>query len=144
MFEIIKNLPIPEKVAKQKHARREPKYPFKDMEIGDCLAFNAEGVKDPVYKKIYGSAMSYARRIKEGYTFRFGQIEEGKFGFWKIESEKNKSVSNSSDSSSSSSKLLLNINSLTNPIPNPLGFKNSILYLIIKTVIMLTEIKENK
>jgi len=104
MFEIIKNLPIPEKIAKSKHARREPKYPFKDMEIGDCLAFNAENVKDPIYKKIYGSAMSYARRVKEGYTFRFGQIEDGKFGCWKVESEKNKSVNTGSDSSSSSSK----------------------------------------
>ena len=88
MFEIIKNLPIPEKVAKSVHVRREPKYPFKDMEIGDCLAFNAESIKDPVYKKIYGSAMSFARRVKEGYTFRFGMIEEGKYGCWKIVSDK--------------------------------------------------------
>lgn len=88
MFEIIKNLPIPEKAAKQNHVRREPKYPFKDMEIGDCLAFNAENIKDPVYKKIYGSAMSFARRVKEGYTFRFGMIEEGKYGCWKIASDK--------------------------------------------------------
>jgi hypothetical protein len=95
MFEIIKNLPIPEKIAKSKHARREPKYPFKEMEIGDCLAFNAESIKDPIYKKIYGSAMSYSRRVKEGYTFRFGQIEDGKFGCWKIVSEKNKNNSDS-------------------------------------------------
>jgi hypothetical protein len=88
MFEIIKNLPIPEKVAKSVHVRREPKYPFKDMEIGDCLAFNAESIKDPVYKKIYGSAMSFARRVKEGYTFRFGMIEQGKYGCWKIVSDK--------------------------------------------------------
>jgi len=46
MFEIIKNLPIPEKIAKSKHARREPMYRFKDMEIGDCLAFNVENVKE--------------------------------------------------------------------------------------------------
>ena len=96
MFEIIKNLPIPEKIAKGKYERREPKYPFKAMEIGDCLAFNAESIKDPIYKKIYGSAMSYARRVKEGYTFRFGQIEDGKFGCWKIVSEKNKNNSDSS------------------------------------------------
>jgi hypothetical protein len=97
MFEIIKNLPIPEKVAKSAHVRREPKYPFKDMEIGDCLAFNAENIKDPVYKKIYGSAMSFARRVKEGYTFRFGMIEEGKYGCWKVVSDKQNrnSVTNS-------------------------------------------------
>ena len=89
MFEIIKNLPIPEKAANQKHPRREPKYPFKQMELGDCLAFNAEGIKDPTFKKIYGSAMSFARRVKEGYTFRFGKIEEGKYGCWKVESTKN-------------------------------------------------------
>lgn len=97
MFEIIKNLPIPEKAVKNVHARREPKYPFKNMEIGDCLAFNAESIKDPVYKKIYGSAMSFARRVKEGYTFRFGMIEEGKYGCWKVVSDKQNrnSVTNS-------------------------------------------------
>ena len=97
MFEIIKNLPIPEKAVKNVHSRREPKYPFKNMEIGDCLAFNAESIKDPVYKKIYGSAMSFARRVKEGYTFRFGMIEEGKYGCWKVVSDKQNrnSVTNS-------------------------------------------------
>lgn len=88
MFEIIKNLPIPEKAHSSKHSRRTPKYPFAEMEIGDCLAFNSESIKDPIYKKIYGSAMSYARRVKQGYTFRFGKIEEGKFGCWKIEDKK--------------------------------------------------------
>jgi hypothetical protein len=89
MFEIIKNLPIPEKLTKNNFKRREPKYPFADMEIGDCLAFNAESIKDPTYKKIYGSAMSYARRVKQGYAFRFGRIDETKFGCWKVESKKN-------------------------------------------------------
>ena len=58
------------------------------MEIGDCLAFNAENVKDPFYKKIYGSAMSFARRTKEGYSFKFAMIEPGKFGCWKVANDK--------------------------------------------------------
>jgi hypothetical protein len=92
MFEIIKNLPVPEKTVASKMPKRAPKYPFADMEIGDCLAFNAESIKDPVYKNVYGSAMAYARRVREGYTFRFGKIEEGKFGCWKIVSTKNVKV----------------------------------------------------
>jgi len=63
MFEIIKNLPVPEKTVASKMPKRAPKYPFADMEIGDCLAFNA-----------------------------VGKIEEGKFGCWKIVSTKNVKV----------------------------------------------------
>jgi len=88
MFEIIKNLPVPQKYVTAKNGPRVSKYPFDTMEIGDCLAFSAESVKDPEYRKIYGSAMSFARRVKKGYAFRFGKIEEGKFGCWKIESDK--------------------------------------------------------
>jgi len=88
MFEIIKNLPVPQKYVTAKNGPRVSKYPFDTMEIGDCLAFSAESIKDPEYRKIYGSAMSFARRVKKGYAFRFGKIEEGKFGCWKIESDK--------------------------------------------------------
>lgn len=88
MFEIIKNLPIPETKKTKTGSGRESIYPFRTMEIGDCLAFNAENVKDPVYKKIYGSAMSFARRAKEGYSFKFAMIETGKFGCWKVANEK--------------------------------------------------------
>lgn len=87
MFEIIKNLPLPVKGRGQRNGRRANKYPFEEMDLGDCLSFNAESQKDPVYKKIYGSAMSYARRVKRGYKFVFGKIEEGKFGCWKVATE---------------------------------------------------------
>jgi DNA-directed RNA polymerase specialized sigma subunit len=85
MFEILKNLPVPQKYVATKKGLRVSKYPFEEMEIGDCLAFSAQSIKDTEYKKIYGYAMSFARRVKKGYTFRFGKIEEGKFGCWKIE-----------------------------------------------------------
>jgi hypothetical protein len=88
MFEIIKNLPVPQKYVATKNGPRASKYPFESMEIGDCLAFSAQSNKDAEYIKIYGSAMSFARRAKKGYAFRFGKIEEGKFGCWKIESDK--------------------------------------------------------
>jgi hypothetical protein len=88
MFEIIKNLPVPQKYVTAKNGPRASKYPFESMEIGDCLAFYAQSNKDAEYIKIYGSAMSFARRAKKGYAFRFGKIEEGKFGCWKIESDK--------------------------------------------------------
>lgn len=89
MFEIVKGLPVPEKVNNLNTWKRANKYPFADMEMGDCLKFNAENQKDPMYKKIYGSALSYARRVKQGYTFRFAMIEPGVFGCWKVESKKN-------------------------------------------------------
>lgn len=89
MFEIIKNLPVPEKNVNIKNIKKLSKYPFEEMEMGDCMAFGAESIKDPNYKKVYGAAISYARRTKKGFTFRFGKIEEGKFGCWKIPSEKN-------------------------------------------------------
>lgn len=94
MFEILKNLPVPQKYVATKNGRRASKYPFEEMEIGDCLAFPADSIKDPEYKKIYGAAMSFARRVKQGYTFRFGKIEDGKFGCWKIESDKPNKQSN--------------------------------------------------
>lgn len=84
MFEIVKNLPIPVKEKNFSGWKRANKYPFGEMEIGDCLAFKANGPKDPTYKKIYGSAMSYARRVKKGYRFVFDKIEEGKYGCWKV------------------------------------------------------------
>lgn len=84
MFEIIKNLPIPVKEKGLNSWKRANKYPFVEMEIGDCLAFNAQDRKDPMFKKIYGSAMSFARRVKAGYTFTFAKIEDGKFGCWKV------------------------------------------------------------
>lgn len=89
MFEILKNLPVPEKNVNINSFKRASKYPFEEMEMGDCMAFSATSIKDPVYKKIYGAAQSYARRVKKGFTFRFGKIEEGKFGCWKIECDKN-------------------------------------------------------
>ena len=92
MFEIIKNLPIPVKKSNLGSWKRASKYPFGEMEIGDCIAFSATGKKDPNYKKIYGSAMSFARRVKKGYTFTFAQIEEGKFGCWKVSKEDNPEV----------------------------------------------------
>lgn len=104
MYEILKNLPVPEKNAGFKKGKRSNKYPFNDMEIGDCMAFTAEGPKDPIFKKIYGSAMSYARRVKQGYTFRFGKIEENKYGCWKVASEKESLTSASQASGINPSK----------------------------------------
>lgn len=89
MFEILKNLPVPEKNVMVNSFKRASKYPFEQMEMGDCMAFPAASIKDPVYKKIYGAAQSYARRVKKGFTFRFGKIDEGKFGCWKIPCDKN-------------------------------------------------------
>lgn len=88
MFEIIKGLPIPEKKSSLKDWKRASKYPFGEMEIGDCIKFKAEGFKDPNFKKVYGSAMSYARRVKKGFRFVFAQIEPGVFGCWKVETNK--------------------------------------------------------
>ncbi|MEY4571009.1 MAG: hypothetical protein RLZ10_202 [Bacteroidota bacterium] len=87
MFQIVKNLPVPEKNANVGKGPRVSKYPFEFMEMGDCMVFHADNIKDANYKKIYGAAQSYARRLKKGFTFRFGKIEEGKFGCWKIPSD---------------------------------------------------------
>lgn len=113
MFEILKNLPVPQKYVSTKIGGRVSKYPFEDMEIGDCLAFPAESIKDADYKKIYGAAMSFARRVKKGYTFRFGKIEEGKFGCWKIEDEKNKNQNNDSQVPARKYKTRANTNNIT-------------------------------
>lgn len=97
MFEIIKNLPIPVKENGLKGWKRANKYPFGEMEIGDCLAFSAQDRKDPMFKKIYGSAMSFARRVKAGYTFTFAKIEDGKYGCWKISTGEEPQQSNTSE-----------------------------------------------
>ena len=113
MFQIIKNLPVPQKYVSDKIGKRASKYPFEDMEIGDCLAFPAESIKDLEYRKIYGSAMSFARRVQKGYTFRFGKIEEGKFGCWKIEDEKKKNQSGGSETSARKYKERTSTNNIT-------------------------------
>lgn len=113
MFEILKNLPVPQKYVSEKTIGRASKYPFEEMEIGDCLAFPAQSNKDPEYRKIYGSAMGFARRVKKGYTFRFGKIEEGKFGCWKIEDEKKKNQSSDSETSAGKYKTRVNTNNIT-------------------------------
>lgn len=104
MFEIIKNLPIPEKQKNKLYQRRESKYPFETMEIGDCLAFSATGLKDPAYKNIYSAAMGFVRRNKKDFSFRFAQIEENKFGCWKIESNKYSNKDGESSTKSKSSR----------------------------------------
>ena len=113
MFEIIKNLPVPQKYVSDKIGKRASKYPFEDMEIGDCLAFPAESIKDVEYKKIYGAAMGFARRVQKGYTFRFGKIEEGKFGCWKIEDEKKKNQPSGSEIPARKYKARANTNNIT-------------------------------
>lgn len=113
MFEIIKNLPVPQKYVATKKGLRVSKYPFEEMEIGDCLAFPAQSNKDAEYKKIYSSAMVFARRVKKGYTFRFGKIEEGKFGCWKIEDENKKNQSGDSETSARKYKQRTSTNKIT-------------------------------
>lgn len=103
MYQVVKNLPVPEKNINVGKSPRISKYPFEFMEMGDCMIFYADSLKDPNYKKIYGAAQSYARRVKKGFAFRFGKLEEGKYGCWKIPSDNNSSESNGVGKSSKKS-----------------------------------------
>ena len=98
MFEIVKGLPIPEKKS-LRNWKRHNKYPFGQMEVGDCIKFSAAGLKDPEYKKIYGSATSFARRVNDGTKFRFAEIEPGVYGCWKINAESKNSAGGQSETS---------------------------------------------
>jgi hypothetical protein len=81
-FDIVKNLPIPVRKAGNPHGRGSL-YPFAEMEIGDCLKFEASGTKDMNYRRIYNSARSHTRRKDCGYEFRFAQLDDRHFGCWK-------------------------------------------------------------
>lgn len=83
-FNIVKNLPIP-KNRPTGHQGRSSIYPFREMEVGDCLKFDAKTTGDANYRKIYNSARSHARRTGCPYEFKFAQIDDGTFGCWKIE-----------------------------------------------------------
>lgn len=83
-FSIVKGLPLPEERAKGAMGRKGI-YPFREMEVGDCLRFSASGTSDPVYRKIYSSAKSHSRRAGGAYEFRFAPVGEGEFGCWKVE-----------------------------------------------------------
>lgn len=82
-FDIVKNLPIPAKRKGNPHGRSSL-YPFAEMEVGDCLKFEATGTKDMNYRRIYNSARSHTRRKDCEYDFRFAQIDDRHFGCWKI------------------------------------------------------------
>lgn len=82
-FDIVKNLPIPQRKPGQVHGR-SPMYPFFEMEIGDCLKFEASSTRDLNYRRLYNSARSHTRRKDCPYEFKFAQIGEGTFGCWKV------------------------------------------------------------
>jgi hypothetical protein len=84
MFKIVKNLPIPEEKKGASSKGRSPIYPFGDMEIGDCMKFDAESVRDVKFKKVYNSAMGFARRHGGDYRFSFAEIKPGVYGCWKV------------------------------------------------------------
>lgn len=83
-FDIVKNMPIPQKVRKGGSGRSSV-YPFAEMEMGDCLKFEASSPKDMSYRRMYTSARSHTRRKECTYDFRFAQIDEKHFGCWKVE-----------------------------------------------------------
>jgi len=85
-FTIVKDLPMP-KGRKSAGRGRGSIYPFKEMEIGDCLKFIAKNTEDTEYRKIYNSARSHTKRSECDYDFRFARLDEedNMFGCWKVQ-----------------------------------------------------------
>lgn len=83
-FSIVKNLPIPQGKPSAGQGRSSI-YPFREMEIGDCLKFEAKSTSDSGYRKIYNSARSHTRRTGCTYEFKFAQLDDRTFGCWKVE-----------------------------------------------------------
>lgn len=83
-FSVVKNLPIP-KGMDEAHQGRNAIYPFREMDLGDCIRFEAEGSSDSSYRKIYNSARSHMRRTGCPYEFRFARIDDRTFGCWKVD-----------------------------------------------------------
>lgn len=82
-FKIVKDLPIPERKSGHIHGRSSM-YPFFEMEIGDCLKFEASSTRDLNYRRLYNSARSHTRRKDCDYEFKFAQIDDNTFGCWKV------------------------------------------------------------
>lgn len=78
-FRIVKGLPIPRESAGKKN-----KYPFDEMEVGDCLKFEATSRLDDGFKRIYASAFYHARKSGSGFNFRFAKIDDRHYGCWKV------------------------------------------------------------
>lgn len=78
-YRIVKGLPIPgeSRVGKRK-------YPFVEMDMGDCLKFEASSRFDSNYIKIYSSAVYYSKRRGADYTFTFAKIDDRHYGCWKV------------------------------------------------------------
>ena len=85
-FSVVKNLPIP-KGESDGHQGRNAIYPFREMDLGDCIRFEAESSSDSAYRKIYNSARSHMRRSGCPYEFRFARIDDRTFGCWKVDRE---------------------------------------------------------
>ena len=83
-FNIVKDLPIPKGRPSTAQGRNSI-YPFREMEMGDCLKFEAKSTSDSNYRKIYNSARSHTRRTGCPYDFKFAQIDDCTFGCWKVE-----------------------------------------------------------
>lgn len=83
-FDIVKNMPIPQK-SRRGGTGRSSLYPFAEMEMGDCLKFEAASTKDINYRRMYTSAKSHTRRKECPYDFRFAQIDDKHFGCWKVD-----------------------------------------------------------
>lgn len=72
-YEIEKNIPVPEKEG--------PKYPFKQMEVGDSFFVECQGFD--AYRKIANAANSFQRRCDMPIKFTVRMLTEG-VRVWRI------------------------------------------------------------
>lgn len=86
-FRVEKGVPMPSGSG----ISRKTKYPWPDMEVGDCFYFNGD-ICDP--KTVKASADAWGAKREDGGKFRVYKIEDAKvrskfgdnaYGVWRVE-----------------------------------------------------------
>ena len=80
-FKVEAGIPIPPRSAKL-GARKDSKYPFARMEVGDSFFIPTTGPKDPAYKRLLSSVSQAKRRFGINLQSR---VVDGGVRVWRLE-----------------------------------------------------------
>ncbi len=80
MYQIHSGVPAPTEAKRT----REAKYPFKDMQEGDCFIVPVEELPPRGIDSIRSAVYSFKRTRKVGWTFTISALDDGSVGVWRI------------------------------------------------------------
>jgi hypothetical protein len=79
-YEIVKNMPMPDRSFDPKGGQYVSKYPFYKMEVGDCVLFDDANSA----RVAWSSAYAYSLKIQVEAKFEKRQLDDGRYGIWRV------------------------------------------------------------